>query len=349
MICRSLLAVVLLIVVGSPAVAWWEEGHIHIADKSLQHLPPVLRTFINRNLSTVEIYAGNEPPGAHYIDIDVYPEFHAGTMPRDLQTLYNTHGTSNVNAEGIAPWTIANYRTSLTSAMRVANTQSGYTQIARIAGELAHYVGDINQPLHTTQNYNGQMTGNSGIHARYEGNMIDRRLQELIISPAPQNCVYITDTVDWILDSIEDRTWDYVDDIMTADTLARTFGSTNSNGYYNSLWSSTGAFTKTQFQYASEMVASVWYSAWVDAGRPMLGVSGDFNGDSIVDAADYVVWRKTNASSVLNYEVWRTTFGNTIAGAGGGSSTVPEPAALSAIAIVSLAAIAGRRTPRPQP
>jgi hypothetical protein len=47
---------------------------------------------------------------------------------------------------------------------------------AQTAGEMAHYIDDINQPLHSTQNYDGQVTGNSGIHARYAGTMIAQHL-----------------------------------------------------------------------------------------------------------------------------------------------------------------------------
>ena len=95
---------------------------------------------------------------------------------------------------------------------------------------------------------------------------------DLAIVAAPQDCVYVTDTVDWILDSIEGRTYSYVADIMAADTLAQAAGRAGSNAYYNSLWNSTGAFTHAQFQDATEMVASAWYSAWVDAGSPALTV-----------------------------------------------------------------------------
>ena len=100
--------------------------------------------------------------------------------------------------------------------------------------------------------------------------MTQLHFADLTILAAPQNCVYISDTVDWILHSIEDRTWGYVDDIMAADTLAKTFGAAGSTAYFNSLWNSTGTFTHSQFQFATEMIASAWYSAWIDAGSPSL-------------------------------------------------------------------------------
>jgi hypothetical protein len=66
-------------------------------------------------------------------------------------------------------------------------------------------------------------------------------------------------------------------------------------------------------------------------------ITGDYNGNGIVDAADYVVWRKTagtsnmvadgNGDHVVNerdYAVWWNRLGET--NSGGGSSPVPEPA-----------------------
>jgi hypothetical protein len=70
---------------------------------------------------------------------------------------------------------------------------------------------------------------------------------------------------------------------------------------------------------------------------------GDYNSDGTVDAADYVVWRKTlgrivplataadgNGDGTIDpedYHVWRTNFGNSRPGGAGSSfAAVPEPA-----------------------
>jgi PEP-CTERM motif len=60
------------------------------------------------------------------------------------------------------------------------------------------------------------------------------------------------------------------------------------------------------------------------------GVPGDYNQNGIVDAADYVVWRKTDGSP-QGYDTWRSHFGQT-AGSGSGISAnaaVPEPATVA--------------------
>jgi hypothetical protein len=84
-------------------------------------------------------------------------------------------------------------------------------------------------------------------------------------------------------------------------------------------------------------------------------ISGDFNRDGVVDAADYVVWRQTlnqtvtkgagadaNANGVVDqsdYDLWRAHFGNTTgAGAFDNRSAVPEPsfAALACVAAIGM-------------
>jgi hypothetical protein len=90
---------------------------------------------------------------------------------------------------------------------------------------------------------------------------------------------------------------------------------------------------------------------------------GDYNRDDSVDAADYVVWRKTLGQSGLvpysgadgdgdgnvlqaDLDVWRANFGNT--GHGSGSATAPVPEPFSAVLAVSWLIVLAAH-PRPQP
>lgn len=65
----------------------------------------------------------------------------------------------------------------------------------------------------------------------------------------------------------------------------------------------------------------------IDVLPPSEGLDGDFNHNGIVDAADYVLWRKTD-NSPGQYELWRANFGRSEFGAGQSSGIpgVPEPA-----------------------
>jgi hypothetical protein len=72
-------------------------------------------------------------------------------------------------------------------------------------------------------------------------------------------------------------------------------------------------------------------------GLPDPGLDGDFNNDGKVDAADYVVWRKTDGSDA-GYNDWRANFGRTSgSGSALGSAAVPEPSAVVLLAAVAAA------------
>jgi parallel beta-helix repeat protein len=70
---------------------------------------------------------------------------------------------------------------------------------------------------------------------------------------------------------------------------------------------------------------------------------GDFNQDGAVDAADYVVWRKTIGTQAA-YEQWRANFGATSGGASAHAITTPEPATLLVALGCAMALAAVRRT-----
>jgi hypothetical protein len=74
------------------------------------------------------------------------------------------------------------------------------------------------------------------------------------------------------------------------------------------------------------------------------GLSGDHNADGIVDAADYVAWRKSITGGMQGYHDWKNSFGSSLSDSGDGA-TVPEPGAslMTAIAMFALRVLGGGR------
>lgn len=73
-------------------------------------------------------------------------------------------------------------------------------------------------------------------------------------------------------------------------------------------------------------------------------LSGDFNDDNVVNAADYVLWRKAPSlygGDPLGYDAWKKQFSQPSPGAGGGSA-VPEPAS-QVMLVIGLVALYFRR------
>jgi hypothetical protein len=49
------------------------------------------------------------------------------------------------------------------------------------AGLMAHYVGDLSMPLHVSENYDGQLTDQKGIHSYFEDLMVDELYPEMAV------------------------------------------------------------------------------------------------------------------------------------------------------------------------
>ncbi|MEX0613151.1 MAG: hypothetical protein WD229_13610, partial [Pirellulales bacterium] len=102
----------------------------------------------------------------------------------------------------------------------------------------------------------------------------------------------------------------------TAQNVEHIFASVPFGGNYE-VAVTIGEFTEVPYAIA-------WW-----AGADARAALGDFNGDGSVNAADYVVWRKTDGSPE-GYDEWRANFGNT---SGSGSlASVPEPSGLMLLA-----------------
>jgi hypothetical protein len=95
---------------------------------------------------------------------------------------------------------------------------------------------------------------------------------------------------------------------------------------------------------SNPLEGTVIYGPITAVSPPSVGIPGDHNKDGAVNAADYVVWRKTNIDGAQGYNDWRTNFGRT-SGSGsslGSSSAVPEPTS-ALLAIVTGLGLAGFR------
>jgi hypothetical protein len=205
----------------------------------------------------------NEAP-KHYIDIDNYSQFVSlGYIPQNLDSLINIYGFNYVYDQGILPWAIIASFDSLKANLQRLN----FEKAMLIAADLGHYIGDAGMPLHITVNYNGQLTGQTGIHSRYESKMISTYLNE--INFVTNQAYYISDISDFVFNFIY-QNYPYVDSLLAADLTAKTTsgGSYNST-YYAKLWTLTKSFTIKLLQKSSTALSSLIYTAWVNAGKPL--------------------------------------------------------------------------------
>jgi hypothetical protein len=250
---------------------WGANGHRFITDTAVEDLPPPLKSFFQTNKALFKNQAATEPAGNHFIDIDYYPEFFSHTFPHDLDVLNAEYGSGLVTYNGLGPWTaLSNYDT-LRASFAAARTQTDWANLLTTAGAMAHYLEDLHNPMHLATNYNGQYTGQVGLHSRYETTLINYRLSAgLILTSNPAACLYYPSPLDAIFNDI-DLVYPDNAPLLAADLAAyAAAGDRTSDAYYQHLWDDgCSAFTTTVMQKAADMVASALYSAWRDAGFPL--------------------------------------------------------------------------------
>jgi len=202
----------------------------------------------------------------HYIDIDDYSEFLSkGRIASTYDSIVAIHGSSNVIYDGTLPWATMNMYDTLVVDFKKLRWHKAMLD----ASDLGHYVADGHMPLHITKNYDGQSTGQTGIHSRYEGNsnMVGKNQIALANYTGSPNSNYVSNVNKYIFNYIYSN-YRYKDSVLLADSYAKNLtGSTSSSAYYTALWNKT-QFTNTLFRNASHALAELIYSAWVDAGSP---------------------------------------------------------------------------------
>jgi hypothetical protein len=133
---------------------------------------------------------------------------------------------------------------------------------------LGHYVADAHQPLHLTQHYDGSPgPDGKGIHARWEQEMPFFFWKATMIKAGPAQ--YIKDPWSAVLQQLNLAHARYRE-IYTADNEATQAADeeVGSSEYYRAMWKRTQNLFAEQAGAAVTDLSSLWYTAWVKAGRP---------------------------------------------------------------------------------
>ncbi len=186
----------------------------------------------------------------------------------------------NFSKEGIAPYHLYSYYKTLVQAFEEKNPK----KILRRANDMGHYIADSSVPLHTTMNYNGQLTGQVGIHAFWE-NRIPEEICDEEFDFFVGKAQYIEDVRKFFWDIIL-TSHAYKDKVLETEMKLRKefpddrkFAFAERNGVVTKMQSReyTEAFdqelsgmVEERMKYAVKAIGDVWYSAWIDAGQPDL-------------------------------------------------------------------------------
>jgi hypothetical protein len=181
---------------------------------------------------------------------------------------------------GVVPYHLLKMQYNMTEAFMQRNPD----RILRICAEMGHYIGDAHVPLHTTENYNGQLTDQVGIHAFWES-----RIPELF---ADVQYDYFVGKAEYI-ENPKEYYWQIVldshqllDSVLAIEKdLSLTFPNDKQYCYENRLDNTVrlecrdyaaayqrrlNGMVEQRMGDAILSIGSAWYTAWIDAGQPDL-------------------------------------------------------------------------------
>jgi hypothetical protein len=265
----------------APLAAWGFNGHRFITDRAIDLLPPELRPFFQANRvavvehsidpDTYRTMGFTEEDPRHFLDMDAYGAFPFKNLPHDMKEAIAVRGQDFVTKNGTLPWRTEEVYGLLRTAFKDLGTVPyARDNVKLFSSVIAHYVGDAHQPFHAAVNYNGQLTNQHGIHARFETEMFDRYRDRLKIAPAPAN--QIPNVREFMFETLTES-FSNVDAILAADRDAVQGRTLYDDGYFGIMFGRTGPIMEKRLSAAVSGVASLIMSAWIEAGRPALPVT----------------------------------------------------------------------------
>ncbi len=296
------------------ASAWGKTGHIYANSAAVGTLPPEtsLAKFFGANQAFLAAHSSDPDawrdkqhvPGEgphHFIDLDAYgtpSDFALLNLPVKRADADAKFGHDLVESKGTVDWTIDLWTSRLAGAMKGSDPDL----ILADAAILGHYVADAHVPFHSAVNYDGQLSGQRGIHARFEEEMVHSTIKPADLTPDPAQP--LTDVL------ASARAWsgqslDLTPTILQADIEARvqatqagkavpdtgplltgfnTFthkplpkdGSPSSDYYQDNpvYWKTFSAITRpialARLNASASHLGSVWLTAWQRTGSPDL-------------------------------------------------------------------------------
>lgn len=286
-------SILFFILLSAAMISWGTFGHEHINRAAVFALPAPLQTFFYNHIdfitqeSTVpdlRKYALNDKAEnpRHFIDLENFGSL--DSIPKTMEEVKKKYDEKFLNQNGILFWYVQDLMDKLTKAFK----EKKKTEILFLAADLGHYIGDAHMPLHTSANYDGQMTNQKGIHALWES-----RIPEMFGTTYNYN----TSEAKYI-ENVQAEFWKIIlnshklkDTLLMVDKeLKKTFsedkifktgadGKVIKNKYGQTVFSDEYAtkfhkalngMVEKQMNASVQASANFWLTAWMNAGKPDL-------------------------------------------------------------------------------
>jgi hypothetical protein len=262
--------------VPRPAAAWGFEAHKYITTRVIALLPQEIRPYFEKYQAGIVEHsidpdlwrtAGwlDEPP-RHFVDMDSYGPYPFTGLPHLYDDAVRRYGADFVIKNGTLPWRAEEIYGKLVEAF---TQKAPYSRenIQFFSSVLAHYCADAHVPFHATLNHDGQLTGQSGIHSRFESELFERYQSRLAVTPRP--IAPVANARESIFDALA-ASFAAVQPVLDADKAAIAGRDTYDDAYFTGFFAKAGPVLEKRLADSITDAASLISAAWVAAGRPPL-------------------------------------------------------------------------------
>ena len=170
--------------------------------------------------------------------------------------------------DGQVPWVIQDRVQDLAAAFQDGDPG----KVAFQAAILCHYVGDLNVPLHTTVNHDGEATGQKGVHHRWETGLVDRlgdwepEVRAPVLGPEPLFAPWA-----WLQESYALVATILQDDLAASQSISGVAPELERESpYWHRFRQLEEPRVKEQLTLAGQRTAQMVLLAWNLAGKPGL-------------------------------------------------------------------------------
>ena len=273
--------------------SWGFYAHRMINGKAIFFLPEELFLFYKNNhdyLTEHSVdpdkrrYAVKGEGPRHYIDLDKWIDNDStpiDSLDKELPLYWNKavekYGEDSLNEFGVLPWHLNLMVFRLTEVFK----QKDVEVILKLSAEIGHYASDGHVPLHTTENYNGQLTGQKGIHALWESRVPERHAESYTFLGEKAKFFENTQleiwsvvleshrSVDFVLQSEMEVRQIFEEDIQfKLESQGRSIKRSYSTEYIDAYAELNNQLVQQRMISSSWFIASLWYTAWINAGQP---------------------------------------------------------------------------------
>lgn len=276
-------AVLVIALIPCRLLAWSGRVHVDIARAAASAVPDEMAAWrayakvLARHSVDPDLWKDTDPAEGvrHYLDAERYREVALTELPANWEAVRAQGGRRLKASAGIGPWVVWEAQMRLTAAM----ASNDWVTATRWAAAQAHYAADLHQPLHTTRYFDEAKGTGAGVHLRWEVEMPKLFWHASLLRVEP--ATYLEDPWRSLLGWVAEAHERYGQIFQVERVLAERGVDAGTFAYYRELWKATDELFVEQASRAVTHLASLWYTAWVNAGRPAIPPPAEISSSSV--------------------------------------------------------------------